>query len=68
MTATGRAARSGTGIASFPEIVTLVWPQLLIMLAQYSVTLADVLVTGRIGRVAQAAPGCVFVCAFLFWR
>lgn len=55
-----------TATGTFRQIITLIWPQLLMMLAQYCVTLADVVATGRMGMGVQASLGLVSGGMFLF--
>lgn len=47
-------------------MLALAWPQVLMLLAQYCVALADVVVTGRLGAQAQAALGLISACVFCF--
>lgn len=61
------APACGNGpLGPYREMIALAWPQALMMLAQYCVALADVVVTGHIGTQAQAALGLISVSVFCF--
>ncbi|MFZ5425813.1 MAG: MATE family efflux transporter [Thermodesulfobacteriota bacterium] len=52
--------------APYRSIWKLTWPQLLMMVFQFLIGVADVYVCGRIGRDAQAAMGLVSQALFFF--
>jgi len=51
---------------SLKEIIALTWPQLLMMLAQFLVALADIVVAGHINKEVQASLGLISISIFFF--
>ena len=54
------------GESPYRSIWRLTWPQILMMVFQFFIGVADVYVCGRIGREAQAAMGLVSQALFFF--
>ncbi|WP_243358291.1 MATE family efflux transporter [Fundidesulfovibrio terrae] len=55
-----------TAASPYRSIWQLTWPQILMMVFQFLIGVADVYVCGRIGREAQAAMGLVSQALFFF--